>query len=80
MKSIQLQFGISVKDKAVDIIVDNEGIHLHYDNLGDVTKESLKCKVCSNDRLSASEIQVNPECNGYCSYICYLIDNDLGKY
>lgn len=37
-KNIQLQFGISVKDKSVDIVVDNEGLHLFYDNLGDVSK------------------------------------------
>lgn len=36
-KSLQIQFGISIRDKSVDIIVDHTGLHLHYDNLGDVS-------------------------------------------
>ena len=35
-KNFQLQFGITAKHVAIDIIVDNEGLHVHVDTLGDL--------------------------------------------
>jgi hypothetical protein len=37
-KNLQIQVGISVKHVAVDLIIDNEGIHFYIDTLGDVSQ------------------------------------------
>lgn len=41
-KNLQIQLGVTVKHISVDLIIDNEGVHLFYDNLGDVSNSSLK--------------------------------------
>ena len=42
-KNLQIQLGISVKHIAIDVIIDNEGLHTYIDTLGDITKgEGLK--------------------------------------
>jgi len=38
-KQLQIQFGISVKHVSIDLIIDNEGIHLYVDTEGDVSQE-----------------------------------------